>query len=67
MIFKPNIGTTGRVFRAAIAAVLTLLGFFLPDLHVAFRAAFIALGVFVGFEALRGWCALRACGIRTRL
>jgi len=24
-------------------------------------------GVFVLFEALRGWCVLRACGIKTRL
>jgi hypothetical protein len=23
-------------------------------------------GSFVVFEALRGWCALRACGIKTR-
>jgi hypothetical protein len=26
-----------------------------------------ACGVFVLFEALRGWCAMRACGIKTRL
>jgi len=25
------------------------------------------LGVFVLFEALRGWCVMRACGIKTRL
>jgi hypothetical protein len=24
-------------------------------------------GVFVLFEALRGWCVMRACGIKTRL
>jgi len=24
-------------------------------------------GGFVLFEALRGWCVLRACGIKTRL
>jgi hypothetical protein len=24
-------------------------------------------GLFVLFEALRGWCILRACGIKTRL
>ena len=26
-----------------------------------------ASGAFVLFEALRGWCALQACGIKTRL
>jgi hypothetical protein len=30
-------------------------------------AVLALLGVFVLFEALRGWCVLRACGIRTRL
>lgn len=27
---------------------------------------FVALGVFASFEALRGWCAMRACGVKTR-
>ena len=27
----------------------------------------LASAVFVAFEALRGWCALRACGIKTKL
>jgi hypothetical protein len=27
----------------------------------------LASGAFVLFESLRGWCALRACGIRTKL
>ncbi len=26
----------------------------------------LASGFFVAFEALRGWCALRACGIKTK-
>ena len=29
--------------------------------------ALIGSGLFVAFEALRGWCALRACGIKTKL
>jgi hypothetical protein len=29
--------------------------------------ALVLSGIFVLFEALRGWCALRACGIKTRL
>ena len=27
----------------------------------------LASGLFVLFESLRGWCALRACGIKTKL
>jgi hypothetical protein len=33
------------------------------------RAAGIALAgsaLFVAFEAARGWCALRACGVKTK-
>jgi hypothetical protein len=26
----------------------------------------VALSLFAFFEALRGWCVVRACGIRTR-
>ena len=36
--------------------------------HNAPMAAALALsGAFVLFEALRGWCAFRACGIKTKL
>jgi hypothetical protein len=29
--------------------------------------ALAAFGAFMLFEALRGWCAVRACGIKTKL
>jgi hypothetical protein len=28
---------------------------------------FALVGLFTLFEALKGWCAVRACGIKTRL
>ena len=27
----------------------------------------IGIGIFVSFEAVRGWCFARACGIKTKL
>jgi hypothetical protein len=63
----PNIDTKGRVMRAGIALILFIAA------GLAFRdAAWLSvvlglIGVFVLFEAVRGWCALRACGIKTRL
>lgn len=63
----PNIGTKGRVLRGAIALAL------LFGAAAAYRFspwAALGLGIsggFVLFEASRGWCALRACGIKTRL
>ena len=63
---KPKITGAGRIFRALIAAALlsaALLASALPRLA---RLAIAAAGVFVMFEALRGWCVLRACGVKTR-
>jgi hypothetical protein len=65
--FKPNISPRGRWVRG-IGAVGLLIG-----AGFAFAASFwlglalAASGGFVLFEALRGWCALRACGIKTKL
>ena len=65
MNFKPNIGTSGRVIRLIIALALIVAGVFAPIPNVA-RLVILVSGAFVLFEALRGWCFLRACGIRTR-
>lgn len=66
-MFTPNITKGGRIVRALWAVALFIGAAF------AFRAAkwagiLLALaGLFALFEALRGWCALRACGIKTKL
>ena len=67
LFFAKNIGTAGRVVRGVSALALFIgagVGF-----AVSFwlGAALAGVGGFVLFEALRGWCVLRACGIRTRL
>ena len=61
------ISNRGRLVRGLMA-----IGFFIGA-SFAFVASFwlgmvlAASGGFVLFEALRGWCALRACGIKTKL
>jgi hypothetical protein len=65
-LFPPNINGTGRVIRGTIALVFVAAGIFLSDVHWGIRSGFIISGVFVGFEALRGWCFLRACGVKTK-
>ena len=65
--FSRNISNTGRLVRALGALALLLgagFGFFVS---VWLGAVLAVSGVFVLFEALRGWCVLRACGLRTRL
>ena len=65
--FTPNINPRGRLVRA-ITAMLLLLAAILLLPHMRRVALALAIGgIFVLFEAWRGWCALRACGIKTKL
>jgi hypothetical protein len=65
--FAPNIGPTGRLVRGLMGLALLVGAFFGFRQSVWLAALLAAAGVFGLFEALRGWCAARACGIRTRL
>ncbi len=68
MRFTPNIDGRGRIVRAALATVLLGAGIF-AIVHGFWFAGLplLGAGLFVLFEAARGWCAVRACGIRTKL
>lgn len=54
----------GQVRELGALLVGAGLGVFLS---VWLGAVLAAAGAFVLFEALRGWCVLRACGLKTRL
>jgi hypothetical protein len=65
--FARNIGGTGRLVRGLAALAMLVgagFGFFVS---VWLGVGLAVGGGFVLFEALRGWCVLRACRIRTRL
>lgn len=62
-----NIDDKGRLIRGLGALALLVGGGFGFTVSVWLGIALLTSGVFVAFEARRGWCALRACGIRTRL
>ena len=65
--FAPNIHRKGRLVRGLIGLAL-LVGAVLGFSESVWVAALLAAGgVFGLFEALRGWCLARACGIKTRL
>lgn len=66
-IFSRNIDNKGRLVRALGALVLLVGAGFGFTFSVWLGLLLLAAGVFVAFEALRGWCAFRACGIRTKL
>ena len=65
--FSRNIDNPGRLVRGLGALVLLVGAGFGFTISVWLGLGLLAAGGFVGFEALRGWCVMRACGIKTRL
>jgi hypothetical protein len=64
---SPNIGRKGRLVRGAGALLLLAAAAFALSVSLWLALVLALSGLFVLAEALRGWCALRACGIKTRL
>jgi hypothetical protein len=64
---KPNIDEKGRVARGGLAVIFLLAGACLIPEASMLAALFILIGLFCAFEAWIGWCAVRACGVKTPL
>lgn len=64
---SPNIDNRGRWLRGLGALGMFVGAWFAFGVATWLGVLLVAAGVFALFEALRGWCALRACGIRTRV
>lgn len=66
---QPNIGKAGRVLRLVIGLLLLgaacLAGWL--DWPLPLVLGLAVGGAFAVFEAKAGWCAARACGIKTRI
>jgi hypothetical protein len=65
--WERNLDFRGRLARGVIGALLLIAGIVVADFHLEVCLVLVGLGLFAMFEALRGWCLVRACGIRTRL
>ncbi len=52
--------------RGGAAIVCGMAGLFLFHFNFWVSIALFASAAFLAFEAVRGWCALRACGVRTK-
>jgi len=66
-LFQPNIDNTGRLVRGFLALALIIAAIFCFRSSTWVGLLLLAFGGFVLFEAVRGWCGLRACGIKTKL
>jgi hypothetical protein len=65
--FQPNIGRSGRLVRGIGAVGMFVGACFVFRASVWGGILMLCFGAFMLFEALRGWCGLRACGIKTKL
>ena len=64
--FAPNINATGRIIRATLGFLCVLGGVIGWKQNVWASVALLVAGAFMLFEAARGWCVMRACGVKTR-
>jgi len=53
--------------RAVWGLALIVAGFLVLARSRWICAALVAAGAFALYEAVRGWCLMRACGIKTKL
>jgi hypothetical protein len=62
----PNIDWRGRLARAIYGAAMLAAAWFLRHYGAWVIGVLAGSGIFAFYEALRGWCVLRACGIKTK-
>jgi hypothetical protein len=65
--FSRNLDSRGRWVRGAGGALFVIGGGFACSYHVWVAVVLMLGGGFMLFEAVRGWCVVRACGIRTKM
>ena len=66
--FNKNLDMSGRRARGVIGAIVLIAGIIIAgDILWWLGLIFVVAGLFAIFEAVRGWCLLRACGIRTKI
>ncbi|MBE7501860.1 MAG: hypothetical protein HS113_16460 [Verrucomicrobiales bacterium] len=64
---RPNLERPGRRVRAVMGGVLLVGSLPALTVHGLLALALAVAGAFALFEAWRGWCLVRACGLKTRL
>ncbi len=65
--FRPNISRQGRMARGVIGSLCLVAGIIVAGDFTLWGLVLVVAGLFAIFESLRGWCVVRACGIRTKL
>jgi hypothetical protein len=55
------------MIRGVWGALVLIAGIIMADYELWICLVLVTLGLFGIFEAARGWCLLRACGVKTRM
>jgi len=63
---RPNIDNKGRVIRGILALAFGIAAVLTWSHSRTVGIALTGSAVFVAFEAARGWCIARACGVKTK-
>lgn len=66
-LLTPNISGWGRVVRALWGLALVAAAFLISSVPTWLSVVLVGAGGFALFEAVQGWCVVRACGIKTRI
>ena len=53
--------------RGVIGSLCLIAGIITVDFQLGVGLIFVGSGLFALFEAVRGWCVARACGLKTRV
>lgn len=65
--FSRNLDFRGRLARGIVGTITLIAGIVIAgDYLWWFGLIFVVAGLFAIFEAIRGWCIMRACGIRMK-
>jgi hypothetical protein len=65
--FKPNINHRGRIARGVMGTLCLITGIVVVDYWLAVGLVFVVAGLFAMVEGAFGWCAARACGLKTKV
>ena len=65
--FTPNLTRAGRMARLLYGIIMLVAGLFAMSKLWWLGVIFFGSAAFAFFEAARGWCVVRACGIKTKL
>ena len=65
--FQPNISHRGRMARGVIGALCLIAGIIVAGDFTLWGLVLVVAGLFAIFESMRGWCLVRACGLKTKI